>query len=52
VSSAIVVGLIYVGLNMTLSALANRLEQRHRRTAVRTVASPGASATVVSLRYM
>jgi len=51
VSSAIVVGLIYVGLNMTLSALANRLEQRHRRTAVRTVASPGASATVVSLRY-
>jgi ABC-type amino acid transport system permease subunit len=34
VSSAIVVAVIYIGLSMALSALANRLELRSRRTAV------------------
>ncbi|GII27217.1 amino acid ABC transporter permease [Planotetraspora mira] len=45
VPAAIVIGIIYIGLNMTLSALANWLEKRSRRsrkTSARPIAPPGA----------
>jgi glutamate transport system permease protein len=46
IPAAIVIGIIYIGLNMALSALANWLEKRSRRsrkTAAPPVAPPGAS---------
>jgi glutamate transport system permease protein len=45
VSSAIVIGIVYIGLNMALSALAHWLEARSRRsrkTSAKPVAPPGA----------
>lgn len=44
--------MIYIGLSMTLSALANWLEQRSRETVIGTIAPPGAStAPAVTVRY-
>jgi len=46
VSSAIVIGIVYIGLNMALSALATWLEKRSRRsrkTSAKPVAPPSAS---------
>jgi glutamate transport system permease protein len=45
IPAAIVIGIIYVGLNMTLSALATALEKRSRRsrkTSARPIVPPGA----------
>jgi glutamate transport system permease protein len=45
IPAAIVIGIIYVGINMTLSALATALEKRSRRsrkTSARPIAPPGA----------
>ncbi|GAA4221318.1 glutamate transport system permease protein [Streptosporangium album] len=47
IPAAIVIGIIYVGLNMTLSAVATRLEKRSRRsrkTSARPIVPPGAVA--------
>ena len=47
IPAAIVIGIIYVGLNMALSALANWLEKRSRRsrkTSARPIVPPGAVA--------
>jgi glutamate transport system permease protein len=46
VSSAIVIAMIYIGLNMTLSALASWLERRSRRTSIGTVLPPARVATL------
>ncbi|MEV0620929.1 amino acid ABC transporter permease [Nonomuraea sp. NPDC050404] len=53
IPAAIVIGIIYVALNMSLSYLATRLERRSRRsrkTAARPVAAPGSAAVGVGAK--
>jgi glutamate transport system permease protein len=46
VSSAIVIAMIYIGLNTTLGALASWLERRSRRTTIGAAGSPPCTSTI------